>query len=267
MLGTRSDAGKVILGCPRKGHEIVVNHSVADEIIPAGVAVSLNSDVELVPGVDPFLIGISRGVSMNHPDKNSVTIRGMEVPLKLKDLSAAAFGTIEIEDYAELLTDGFDKVTVGEVEFVAQSGAAVLGEATFRANTSDEATAISLAAQINAHDDTKDLVVATVDGAIVTVTAKEKGTGGNSIVFTYSDEGADSAATISGAGTLEDGYNAHDYVVEGGAVFIDDATGMATEDDEGATESNWKYASGVLEGVAPQAGGESAPCALVNMVS
>src|SRR5690606_14644417 len=114
--------------------------------------------------------------------------------LKLTDLGVAASGTVEIDDYAELLTDGFDAVTVGEVSFVAQSTAVNLGEATFRAATDDATTAASLAAQINAHDDTKDLVTAVAQGAVVTVTAKEIGTDGNSIVFTYTDEGEDSAA-------------------------------------------------------------------------
>lgn len=264
-IGTRSDEGKVLLGCARKGPEIVGNYSPADGIVDAGVAVCLNSDKEVAAGAANPVIGISRGVAMLHRDKNAVTLKGKEVPLKLKDLSVAASGTVEIVDYAELLTDGFDAITVGEVSFVAQSGAAVLGEATFRAATNNNDTATSLAAQINAHEDTKDLVSAVAVNAIVTVTAKEKGTDGNSIVFTYTDEGADEAATISGSGTLEGGYNAHDYVVPGSAVYVEDATGLATENDSGTTQMNWNYASEVISGIPPEVGGEAVPCALVNM--
>lgn len=263
-LGTRSDSTQVILGCPRKGPEIVENYP-HDGLVAAGTAGCLNSDGEFEAGAANPVVGISRGVSQNHPDRNSVTLKGKGVPLLLTDLGVAASGTVEIVDYAELLTDGFDVVTVGEVAFTAQAGAAALGSATFRAATNNDATATSLALQINNHDDTKDLVTAVADGAVVTVTAKEAGTDGNAIVFTYTDEGADSAATISGSGTLEGGYNSHDYVVNGEAVFVDDTTGLATEEDTGTTETNWKYDSGVLTGVSPTIGENSAPCALVNM--
>lgn len=264
-IGTRSDATKVLLGCARRGPEVVTNYPWDSEAVPAGVAGCLNSDGEFVAGAASPIKGISRGASLAHADKNCVTQAGFEVGLRLTDLSAAASGTIEIDDYAELLTDGFDAVTVGDVSFVAQSTAVTLGEATFRAATDDAATAASLAAQINAHEETMDLVTAVAEGAVVTVTAKEVGTDGNSIVFTYTDEGSDEAAIISGEGTLEGGYNAFDYVVPGATVFVDDTTGYATEDDEGTTETAWKYATEPLEGVSAAVGGSSVDCALVDM--
>lgn len=264
-IGTRSDAEKVLLGCPRKGPEIVENYPHVTDAIAPGIAGCLNTDGEFVAGAAAPVMGISRGQSMKHTDLTSVTLKGKEVPLKLTDLGVAAEGTVEIEDFAELLTDGFDVITVGTVGFTAQAGAAELGTATFRAATNDDATAASLALQINNHEDTMDLVEAVAVGPIVTITAREVGTAGNSIVLTYADEGSDTAATVSGSGTLEDGYDSFAYVVPGAAVFVDDTTGLATEEDSGTTEMNWRYASGPLDGVNPTIGGESADCALVNM--
>jgi hypothetical protein len=65
-------------------------------------------------------------------------------------------------------------------------------------------------------------------------------------------------------GTLAGGYESYAYVVPGNPVFINDTTGFATEEDDGTTESNWNYDSGVLTGVDP-AGGEDVGAALVNM--
>lgn len=120
-------------------------------------------------------------------------------------IATAASGEIVITSYANLIDAGFDEITVGDVVFVAQAGAATLGTATFQAATSDEATAASLAAQINAHDDLENLVLATVVGDTVTVTALEEGYAGNEIALAYSDEGtATIGATVSGA-NLEGG--------------------------------------------------------------
>jgi hypothetical protein len=201
---------------------------------------------------------------MAHVDRNSVTLKGKQVPLKLTDLSAFATGTVEIDDYTELLTDGDDTITVGTTVFTAQSGPATLGEATFRAATGNNETATSLAAQINAHEDTAAIVEAIAVGAVVTITALVAGLAGNAIALAYTDEGTDGAAILSDD-TLLGGYNAFDYVVEGAAVFVNDTTGFATEEDDGTTETNWKYASGPILGAAPTVAGTISDCALVNM--
>ncbi len=116
------------------------------------------------------------------------------------DITAtAASGTATISSYANLLTTTPDSITVGETVFTAQSGAATLGTATFRAATSNDATAASLAAQINAHEDTKDLVEAVALSAVVTITAKAAGVGGNEIALAYTDNGGGNiGATIAG---------------------------------------------------------------------
>lgn len=111
-----------------------------------------------------------------------------------------ATGNVTITSYANLLTTTPDTVTVAGVVFTAQAGAATTGTATFRAATSNDDTATSLALQINEHATTKTLVEATVVGAVVTITAKNPGSAGNAIGLAYADVGtAGIGATVSGA--------------------------------------------------------------------
>lgn len=116
-----------------------------------------------------------------------------------------ATGTVTITSYADLLVTAADTIEVAGVVFTAQSGAATLGTATFRAATSNDATAASFAAQINAHEDTAALVLATVDGAVVTITALDAGIAPNEYTLVYDDNGAEVGATVSGSGTLSGG--------------------------------------------------------------
>ena len=109
-----------------------------------------------------------------------------------------ADGTITVTSYANLVSDTDDSVTIEGVTLTAQAGAATPGENTFQAATSNEATAASLAAQINAHEDLEDLVIATVDGAVVTVTAKDSGWGGNNIDVSYTDNDTNVGITLAG---------------------------------------------------------------------
>lgn len=102
----------------------------------------------------------------------------------------SASGIATITDYANLVSGSPDIITIGGVAFTAQAGAVVLGEAKFQASTSNNATATSLANQINAHATTKNLVLATVVGAIITITAKEAGFAGNNIGLTYESHGS-----------------------------------------------------------------------------
>jgi hypothetical protein len=112
----------------------------------------------------------------------------------------AASGNATITSYANLLTTTPDSITVGATVFVAQSGVATLGTATFRAATSNDATAASLAAQINAHAVAKLLVTAVAVGPIVTITANDTGLSGNDVALAYTDNGGGNiGATVSGA--------------------------------------------------------------------
>jgi len=111
----------------------------------------------------------------------------------------AATGVITVSDYADLISGTDDVVTVGGQAFTAQTGAAVAGEATFQAATSNELTAASLAAQINAHAATKDLVFASVVGAVVTLTAlADNQWDGNDVTLTYTDNDTNVGIVLSG---------------------------------------------------------------------
>lgn len=113
-------------------------------------------------------------------------------------IDAQADGTVTITSYANLVSGTDDALAVAGVSFVAQVGAATLGAATFQAATSNDATAASLAAQINAHATAGALVVATVLSAVVTITAKEAGAAGNDIAVAYTDNDTNVGITLAG---------------------------------------------------------------------
>ena len=110
---------------------------------------------------------------------------------------ANANGIATITDYSNLVSGSHDIITIGGVAFTAQPTAVVSGEATFQASTSNNATATSLANQINAHSTTKNLVLAEVNGAIITITAKNAGSSGNNIGLTYTSHGS-AGLTLTG---------------------------------------------------------------------
>jgi hypothetical protein len=126
-------------------------------------------------------------------DKDAITI-------------SQADGIATISAFAALVAGTADTLTVGEIVFTAQATSAVLGEATFQSATSNEATASSLATQINAHNGTKNLVIATAVGAVLTIKAKNAGSSGNNIVLAYNSNGS-VGLVLSGitAGKLDGG--------------------------------------------------------------
>jgi hypothetical protein len=126
-------------------------------------------------------------------DKDAITI-------------SQADGIATITAFAALVAGTADTLTVGEIVFTAQATSAVLGEATFQSATSNEATASSLATQINAHNGTKNLVIATAVGAVLTIKAKNSGSNGNNIVLAYNSNGS-VGLVLSGitAGKLDGG--------------------------------------------------------------
>lgn len=123
-----------------------------------------------------------------------------------------AAGTATISNYANLITGTADSIKVGTITFTAQAGAATPGTATFQAATSNTATALSLATQINAHATTGAQVRATINGAIVNIKAIYGGTAGNAIALLYTNGDANVGATVSGAnltgGTADAAYPA-----------------------------------------------------------
>lgn len=110
-----------------------------------------------------------------------------------------ARGVVEITDYTKLVSGTDDAITVGATAFTAQAGAATPGTGTFQAATSNDATAASLALQINAHATAGALVEAWAVGAKVYIRALAVGTSGNSIALSYTDNDTNVGATVSGA--------------------------------------------------------------------
>lgn len=109
-----------------------------------------------------------------------------------------AAGNITITSYANLVSGTDDSVGVNGTTFTAQVGAATPGTGTFQAATSNNATATSLAAQINAHATVSLVVRARAVNAIVYITAIHGGTAGNSIALAYTDNDTNIGATKSG---------------------------------------------------------------------
>jgi len=261
------DPTKVLMGTTGSSDRTVTCEDADPASFPAGFAVRRTTTGGLVIADDSTaqLIGVSAGKSLSDHTKTSVIRSGNFVPLRLR--VAYATGTIEITNYENLLDGVPDDIEVGGVTFVAQAGAATLGEATFRAATSNEATAISLAAQINAHETTEALVLATVDGAEVLITALEAGEDGDDIALDYTDnddDGTSVGATVTGSGFLTGGADSADTIEIGATVYVDDVTGEGCDSgDDNAAITNAIYVSGVLTGVFED--GTTAPVALIDM--
>ena len=139
---------------------------------------------------------------------------------------AQADGTVTVTSYANLVSGTADAVTIEGIVFTAQAGAATPGAGTFQAATSNDATAASLAAQINAHASLEDLVIATAVGAVVTVKAVAAGYAGNDIDVSYTDNDAAVGITLAG---LSGGK-----LAGGAGLFVGAFTGVvgvASDDD------------------------------------
>lgn len=205
-------------------------------------------------------VGISLGKSLADTDMTCVLKAGERVPVLLERQPAR--GIITITSYANLLTGGADTITVGATVFTAQAGAATLGQATFQAATSNDATATSLAAQINAHATAGALVKATVVAAVVTLTALSNAVGADTIAMAYTEGGSGTGATVSGA-TLTDSDDTADWVVLGAKVYFSDTTGKADDPNSGATISDAVYVSAPITGIAED--GTEVAAVLIDM--
>lgn len=244
------DATKCLMGVPmRSGFE--ANEFDADPAsFPAGTAVRLKSDGTIsVTKSDGSWLGISAGRSLSNTKKLSVIRAGEKVPMRVSRQPAR--GSVTISSYANLLTGGADTITVAGVGFVAQSGAATLGQATVQAATSNAATAASLVAQVNAHATSSALVVASLDPADATkviITAKSNLVAGDTIGLSYTEGGTGTGASVSGA-TLDDSDDSADWLVLGAKAYIADDTGMVDDPNGGATISDAIIASALLDGI------------------
>lgn len=213
----------------------------------AGVACRLKSDNTVsLTLADGGWLGISLGRSLSNHKKLSIARAGTKIPVLVERQPAR--GIITITSYANLVSGTDDSVTIGATTFTAQAGAATLGQTTFQAATSNDATATSLAAQINAHATAGALVKATAVAAVVTITAISNTTAADTIGLSYTENDSNIGLTVSGA-TLTDSDDTPDFVVLGAKVYFSDTTGKADDANSNATLSDAVYASGLLTGI------------------
>ena len=213
------------------------------------------------------------GKSLSDHKRTAVVLKGMRVPLRASLLRST--GVITVSSYANLLTVSADTVTVGATVFTAQAGAATPGTATFRAATDNASTAISLAAQINAHATASTLVYAVVtsSGVVTLYSIVEGAAAGNDVAVAYTDNGAGNIGiTLSGlsGGKLTGGSNTISditYQTVGAKVYINDVTGKADIAMSGfSTVSDAIYALNGVELTGEDESGAETPACLVDMV-
>lgn len=167
--------------------------------------------------IDGFIEGLRApedegGLALNSTIKNITDPAEAGYLFLVVDLDDGekASGEIEITDYANLVSGTDDVITINGTAFTAQTGSVTPGAGTFQAATSNDATATSLAAQINAHATIGLLVKATANGAVVTLEAIHGGEAGNAITLAYTDNDSNIGATVSGA-TLTGGTDNPDF--------------------------------------------------------
>jgi len=253
------DASKVLLGqTPSSAKDVACFNSDPATYL-AGLVVRQSSTVgELALAKSAgFVAGISLGRSLSDTKKTAVCVTGLSVPLRAS--LKRSTGTITVTSYANLLTTTPDSVTIGATVFTAQSGAATPGDATFRAATDNNATAVSLAAQINAHATASTLVYAVVtSSAVVTLYSKVEGAAtGNDVAVAYTDNGGGNIGITLGGltgGKLAGGSNTISdiaYISKGAKAYINDATGKADIAMSGfSTISDATYVSEEITGIA-----------------
>ncbi len=259
------DATKVLLGTTQSSSRFGTDTVASDPATyVAGLAVRRASTGLLtVTKTAGSWVGVSLGRSLSDHKQTCVLRAGERVPVLLERQPAR--GLVTITSYANLVSGTDDSITVGATVFTAQVGAAVLGQTTFQAATSNPVTADSLVAQINGHATAGALVVASIDpsnSSRVILTAKLNTTAADTIALAYTDNDANIGATVSGA-TLTDSDDSADWVVIGAKAYFSDTTGKADDPNSASTVSDAVYVSGVLTGI-DETGAEVA-CALVDM--
>ncbi len=263
------DATKMLLGTTQSSDKPGTTvYSSDPATFLAGTACRLGSDslLTLTKGSNKF-VGISLGRSLSDIKKTSVLRAGSRVPIRLALKTARS--TVTISSYTNLVSGTPDVLSINGTDFTAQAGAATPGTGTFQAATSNNATAASLAAQINSHAVVGILVRATALSAVVTVSAIEPGVDGNAITIVYTNNDVGVGITLGNAtgGHLNSGSASSsdiNFVTMGTNVYIDDATGVATENLYASTVSDAVYVSGVLDGITEA--GTTVPVALVDMI-
>lgn len=265
------DATKVVMASPR-AKDGCDSFAVDPANFPAGVCVSMAST-----GLPSLLksagmrMGVSRGRSLADITKTSIERDGLRRPILASYKRASC--VVTISSYANLVSGTDDALAVAGVSFVAQAGAATPGDATFQAATSNNATATSLAAQINAHATASLKVYAVASSATVTIYSVVDGVGstgtGNDIAVAYTDNDTNVGITITGlsGGKLSGGLDTVagiDYVTVGAKMYINDVTGKADVAMSGfSTVSDAVYVAAPKTGIAED--GSEVPAVLVDM--
>lgn len=167
---------------------------IATGTITVSGAATADGTISLYLGGDLVQIAVASGDSANTIAAAIAT-----------EIGKHASGTITC-----VAADAADNVTVGATTFVGTAGAVTPGAATYSIDTSDNAAATSLAAQINAHAVASTVVHAKAASNVVTVRAVAGGTTGNAIVLTTTDA-VDLA--VSGTGTLSGATADEDHAV------------------------------------------------------
>jgi hypothetical protein len=268
-----NDATKVLMGAVGSSAREISVFGSDPASFPAGVAVSLASEDTLsLLSSAGMRVGVSLGRSLSDHKKTAVARTGESVPMLASYKRASC--VVTISSFANLLTTTPDTLAVAGVTFTAQSGAATLGTATFQAATSNNATATSLAAQINAHATASAKVYAVASSATVTIYSVVDGVGstgtGNDIAVAYTDNGGGNVGiTIAGlsGGKLAGGVDTVagiDYMTIGAKAYINNATGKLDLNMSGfSTISDATYISGALTGINEDS--SSVPAVLVDM--
>jgi len=246
------DATKIVLASTQSSVKDAVCYNVDPASFPAGLCVSMAST-----GLPSLLksagmrMGVSLGRSLSDHKKTAVLRAGLKVPVRAS--LKRSTGSIVITNFANLVSGTDDSITVGATVFTAQAGAATPGAATFQAASSNNATATSLATQINAHATASTLVYAVASSATVTLYAVVEGAGtGHDVALAYTDNDTNVGATVSGA-ALSGGSNTISdiaYIAKGAKMYINDVTGKADIAMSGfSTISDAMYVSEELTGI------------------
>lgn len=226
------NAELIQLGSVRSNHRTAKFYEGDPATFKAGLKVHLSSTgaLSLLKSAG-FQAGISLGKNLSNDSKaTAVDTKGLGVPVRLSLKRASA--VVTITSYANLVSGTADTLQVGATVFTAQAGAATPGDATFQAASSNDATATSLAAQINAHATAKTKVYAIASSATVTLYAVDEGAAGNAVALEYVNGDANVGITLAGTdddklsgGSDDQGDIA--YVVLGQKVYFNDVTGKA----------------------------------------
>lgn len=182
--------GEVVLCTTNAQIAAVTDNTEAQQLLNAGL-----SRVYLMPVDDLYLSDFMEAA------KNLFFTLLISSDFSDSDITVtAATGTITVSDYADLVSGDDDVVTIGGVAFTAQATAATPGDGTFQAHTNNHATAISLAAQINAHPVAKLLVSAEVpsDGIVNLTALASNPWDGNDVTVTYTDNDTNVGIVLSG---------------------------------------------------------------------